>query len=332
MRRLTSLRFLVLGIGFVLLVGVGVDRGSQIDPVSLPSPHNRVGVFLSDYAVTKPGILDRAVAEARQGKLNALVINVKNEHGEVSYETLVPLARAIGASTRRLDLRTLVPGLKAQGLYLIARQVVFLDPKLAARLNREGPWVLPSDSEAVEYNLAIAEEVASFGFDEIQFDYLRFPDGDGLLPVYEERYAVVNHFLAQAKDLLLDRVAVSVDVFGRVLWDWNKKRIDPIGQSLEDIAGYVDFVSPMVYPSHYREQHYRDDPYLVVSAALASGKARISTPLRPFLQAFDMAIPAGMTLERYIQAQVQAAKDAKADGYLFWHPASEYDALYKALE
>ncbi len=300
--------------------------------MTLLSPHNRVGVYLTSYAFTKPGLLEQVIGAANEGKLNAIVINVKNMHGELTYQSAVPLARTIGASTGRLNLKTLLPTLREHGFYIIARQVLFYDPKLASQLDQQGPWVLPSDEEVIAYNLAIAEEVAGFGFDEIQFDYLRYPDGGELSPIYEDRYAAVNRFLQRARQLLTGRVLLSVDVFGRVLWPWNKKRIDPIGQSLEEIAAYVDFVSPMLYPSHYKEQRYKDNPYVVVNEAMKSGSVRVTTSFRPFLQAFDQAIPPGFTLETYIQAQIQAARDSGANGYLFWHPACDYEALYKVLE
>lgn len=336
MRRSTVLRFLIVGSFLILLFGVRLDQGSPLAPPHPPSPHNRVGVYLTSYALTKPGLLEGVLLAASEGKLNAVVVNVKNMHGELTYESAVPLAKAIGASTGRLDLCSLLRTLREKGIYLIARQVLFYDPKLAAHLNQQGsessgPWVMPSDERAVAYNLKIAQEVACLGFDEIQFDYIRFADEGKLAPVYEERYAAVNRFLEEARQFLSGQVVLSVDVFGRVLWDWNKKRIDPIGQSLEEIAPFVDFISPMIYPSHY-QQHYRDDPYQVVKEALTCGKARVTTRFRPFLQAFDQAIPTGMSLEDYIRAQVRAAEESGADGYLFWNPSCNYDALYEALE
>ena len=174
MRRSAGIHFLIVGFLFILLVGVRIDQGSPLASAAPPSSHNRVGVYLTSYALTKPGLLERVLEKVSEGKLNAVVINVKNMHGELTYESTVPLARTIDASTGRLNLKALLPTLREHGCYLIARQVLFYDPKLAAYLNQQEPWVLPTDDGVIAYNLAIAEEVALLGFDEIQFDYVRF--------------------------------------------------------------------------------------------------------------------------------------------------------------
>ena len=224
-----------------------------------------------------------------------------------------------------------MPELRARGFYLIARQVLFYDPILASYLRRDGSWVPVDDPTAIEYNLAIAEEVTGLGFDELQFDYIRYPDGGAYDPIYDDRYAAVERFVVAAAQRLAGRITLSADLFGRVLWPWNERRIDPIGQSLETMSVHLDFVSPMLYPSHYVEQAYRDDPYRVIRDALAAGAARVDTNFRPYLQAFDRYIPAGMSLETYISEQVRAAEELGANGMLFWHPACEYAALYRAL-
>ncbi len=328
-----------LALSFVFLLPVLVHVGEQIPAPSSSeliqtgsaTGHAKVGVYLTSYAMLKEDVL-RGVLEARRsGKIDTLVINVKNMHGEITYASSVPLARQIGAATGRLDFHRLIPILRAQGFYLIARQVLFYDPLLSQYLGTGEDWVRPDVAEAVAYNLAIAEEVSDFGFDEIQFDYVRYPDGGDYVPDYEPRYEAVNAFLAAAMETLGDRVVLSADLFGRVLWPWNAKRIDPIGQSLEDVSTYLDFISPMVYPSHYTEQSYKDDPYLTVHDALVCGTSRIETPIRPFLQAFDRELPDGMTLQTYIREQIRAAEEAGADGYLFWNPASDYTALFDAL-
>ena len=331
MKQRAASRFLFVVLVVIVFVGVRIDQGSPV-AYSGASPHNRVWVYLTSYAVTKEGVLDGVLNAAREGKLNAVVINVKNMYGEITYTSSIPLALETNASTGRVDMPALIRMLQANGIYVIARQVLFYDPKLATYLGQSDPWVAPDSKVEIDYNLEIAQEVASLGVDEIQFDYARYADGGALSPIYDERYAAVNAFLASARRLLNGRVELSVDVFGRVLWNWNKKGIDPIGQSLEGIAPLVDFISPMLYPSHYSEQRYKDDPYGVVKEALTTGEERVTTPFRPFLQAFDRYIPAGMSMEDYIRNQVKAAKELGADGYLFWNPSCDYAALYRALE
>lgn len=325
---------------FVALLGfvysAGLTRLSmsaqEIASASIPSGHDRIGVYLTSYALTKPSILEAVYAAKEAGQIDTLVINVKNMHGELTYASSVSLADKIGAATGRLDLPTLLDELRSRGFYLIARQVVFYDPLLARHLGLEDTWV-PCDSRLVcDYNLEIASEVAALGFDELQFDYVRYPDGGELENVYEDRFTAITAFLSEAYDRLGDRIPLSADLFGRVMWPWNSRKIDPIGQSLEDMAPYLEFISPMVYPSHYFEQVYRDDPYRTVKDALISGDARVEANFRPFLQAFDRHLPDGMSLETYISEQIRAAQDHGADGYLFWHPACEYGPLFRVLE
>ncbi|MBN1859358.1 hypothetical protein JW848_09160 [Candidatus Bipolaricaulota bacterium] len=295
------------------------------------NPHGRIGLYLTSYAFARPDIVAGMLAAAEEGWINAVVVNAKNMHGEITFSSSVPLAADIRANTGRLDLAAVVSDLHEAGLYVIARQVLFYDPLLADYLGLAGPWVPPDDPRVQAYNLAIADEIVAAGVDEIQFDYVRYADEGDLQPGYDARYDVIAGFLEQANGRIDDRVAISVDVFGRVMWPWNARLIDPIGQSLEMLAPHVDLISPMLYPSHYNEEVYFNDPYRTIADALASGMERIDTPFRPFLQAFDLKLPERMSLSTYIQAQIQAAEDLGADGFLFWHPACEYDALYDAF-
>ncbi len=331
MRR-TRLPFIVTAT-VLIIAAVALFSSERSAPrLSLSNPGSgRIGVYLTSHALAIPEVVAGFLAARKDRKLDALVINVKNMHGEVTYSSQVLLAQQIGASTGRIDFGLLLPELRRRGFYLIARQVVFFDPVLASHLGLADDWIPADERAAVAYNLEIAEEVANLGFDEIQFDYVRFADGGNLVPTYEDRYAAIEGFLAEACERLSGKVALSADLFGRVLWPWNARRIDPIGQSLEGICPHLDFVSPMLYPSHYAEQAYRDEPYRVVTEALAGAQERVTAHFRPFLQAFDLKVPTGMPLETYIEDQIRAAKDAGADGYLFWHPACDYTALYNVL-
>lgn len=291
-----------------------------------------MGVYLTSYALGVDSLMEPIYAAQAAGQINTLVINVKNMHGELTYASAVPLAQEIGASTGRVDFASALTDLRERGFYLIARQVLFVDPLLARHLDLEGDWV-PCDREIVRnYNLDILSEVATLGFDEIQLDYVRYPDGGVLEDIYQLRFEAVERFVSNAADRLHGRLPLSADLFGRVMWPWNSRKIDPIGQSLEDLAPLLDYISPMVYPSHYYEQSYRDDPYLTIKDALVSGRSRVEAHFRPFLQAFDRHLPDGMSLQVYIEEQVRAAHEHGANGYLFWHPACEYGPLFDVLE
>jgi len=233
----------------------------------------------------------------------------------------------VGGMTRWFE--QIAHGMSARGWRV--RLVAFSDPKLSAHLGRPDEWVLPSNETAVEYNLAVAAEVAAAGVDEIQFDYIRYPDdrdiGGGAR--YPERSEHVTRFVARARDLLSNRVHLSADVFGRTLWDWNAEVKDPVGQLLEHMRPHLDQLSPMIYPSHY-ETYFQSRPYEVVKRSVNVGLAR-GLPLRPFLQAFDMRIPAEMSYTAYIRAQLRALRELGVDGYLWWNPSGNYDALWDAL-
>ncbi len=328
----TALALVLAVVGSLAWEGGAPDPGEApaLAEEPLPTVHNRRGVYLSCYAAWRAGYLEEVLNKCAQWGLDTVVIDVKNNHGELSYASQIPLARRIGAVSTRLDLAEVVGLIHSKGMYAVARQVVYYDPKLARYLGvPEGVWVPAGDSTADEYNLAVAAEVAAAGFDEIQFDYIRFPDDGRIGEDYTDRCRVVESFLAQAQEAL--DVPLSVDVFGRVLWPWNARRIDPIGQHLESMVAYSNVISPMLYPSHYGEEELKNDPYRTVRQALEAGSFRADVPLRPYLQAFDMALPAGLSLAQYIAEQIRAAEDAGADGYLFWNPRSDYAALWEAL-
>lgn len=354
-RRIAALGLVLVGLSILLFVLTQPERPAQpvsqaalvpavkrttptppLDSSSRGLPRIR-GVYLPAAVAANPKKLQEIVENAKRVGFNALVIDVKDNHGIVAYDTKVPLAQKIGARVDLLKLGELLPQLKKLGFYLIARQVVFYDPKLARYLNalpteREPQrWVSPTDVRAQEYNLAIAAEVASLGFDEIQFDYIRWPDGGAYDSIYAERYAAIERFLQRLSERVRPKIRLSADVFGRTLWSWNTRQIDPIGQHLETFDKFFDVLSPMVYPSHYETEELRSDPYGTVKKALESGLKR-DLKLRPFLQAFEMRIPSTMSYAHYIREQIRVARELGVESYLFWNPRGDYTALWNALE
>jgi len=228
--------FLAAACAFLILMGLEKQE-PLIVPTALaeaPSQTGHRGIYLTSLALARlerDQELEDLIVQMREVGLDAVVINVKNMHGEVTYPTGVPLAEEIGAARARLDLPKLLALFKSHGIYTIARQVLFYDPLLARHLRiPTAPWVPPDDPRVVSYNLEIAKEVLEIGFDELQFDYIRFPDDGELGADYAGRYAAIEGFLKRARAELEGKI--SIDVFGRTLWEWNRKKIDPIGQEL----------------------------------------------------------------------------------------------------
>ena len=213
---------------------------------------------------------------------------------------------------------------------------------------RDQGWIDPTRPEAWDYSIAVAREAAEKGFDEIQFDYIRFPTdsspGNRLDAAtfskpntQENRVGSIIGFLKKANEALQPLgTAISIDTFGYTSW-----RIDDtgIGQDLVRIADHVDYISPMIYPSTYSSGLPVDPPidfpevvyypYEVVFSSVNRLVNRVEgkrAKVRPWLQYYDdeatpFEVPYG---EEEIRAQVQAAVDAGASGWLYWDPLNAY--------
>ncbi len=236
------------------------------------TPLDPKALYLTVYGIAAPFLRDPALDLIEKNKLNALVIDIKGDRGLIPYPSKLPLAAKANALTLRTipDLKELVTTLKKKNLYLIARIVTFKDTLLAAShpewaihgpggalwKDREGlAWIDPFRKAAWEYPIGVAEEAAAAGFDEVQFDYVRFPDtGSGV--AYSEasteasRVAAITGFLREAKRRLVPyNVFLAMDSFGYVCWNENDTGI---GQRIEDLASVADVISPMLYPSGFQ--------------------------------------------------------------------------------
>ncbi len=311
-------------------------------------------VYLSFYGAGS-GLLRGKALELLEGtELNALVIDVKGDLGMLSYPSEIPLAGEIGAQ-EIITLRKLpemIQTLKEKGIYLIARIVAFKDerlaearPELAVRTaegeiwkDGEGlSWTDPFRKEVWEYNIEVAVEAARSGFDEIQFDYVRFPDRSGLAfsqeNTEENRVAAINGFLAAARRRLVPyNVFLSADIFGYVCWNHNDTWI---GQQLETLAPLVDYISPMLYPSGFQHgvASYRpavEYPFEIVYLTLEEARERTGLPsvrFRPWLQAFrDYAFDRRRFEDAEIRAQTEASEEFGANGWMLWNPRNVYSA------
>jgi len=317
-------------------------------------PFTPKALYLSFYGIGDRNLRESAIKLMQETDLNTLVIDVKGDRGMIPYKSSIPLASEVGAQriTTVREMADLMRSLRGKGIYTIARIVVFKDhplalarPDWAVRTqggqiwrDRENlAWVDPFNKEVWDYNIRIAMEAAQYGFDEIQFDYVRFPDASGLqfsMPNTEEnRVKAISGFLVEARHRLTPfNVFLSADIFGYVCWNLNDTKF---GQRLEDLAPYVDYLCPMLYPSgfQYGIPGYRipvANPYEIVYLSLKRAQERTKLPpqrFRPWLQAFrDYAFDRRDFKDKEIMSQVKAADGFGSDGWMFWNPRNSYSS------
>jgi hypothetical protein len=322
-------------------------------------PFTPKALYLSFYGIGDRNLRQSALRLIRETELNALVIDVKGDRGMIAFKSAIPLASEVGAQKiiTVKDVSGLLKYLRENGIYTIARIVTFKDPLLALKRpdlavktpagevwqDRENlAWVDPFQKEVWDYNINIATEAAQYGFDEVQFDYVRFPDAVGLHfskpNTTENRVKAICGFLTEAKSRLFPyNVFLAADVFGYVNWNFNDT---DIGQKLEEIIPYLDYISPMLYPSgfQYGIPGYRNpvaNPYEIVYRTLKRAQERTQLPpvrFRPWLQAFkDYAFDGRYFAGKEIKDQINAVEKFGSNGWMLWNPRNNYftDGLRK---
>jgi hypothetical protein len=304
------------------------------------------GIHVTMALASLDGKLEEYLALTDEG-LNTIQLDVKDENGEVGFvPSAVPLATKVGAAKPYYRPRQVARQIHAKGVYLIGRIVTFEDPRLSegapelAIHNPDGSvwhtsgglgWTNPYDKRVWDYNVSIAEVAARAGFDEIQFDYVRFPsDGDIENAVFPGKTAtapgwVIAQFVHYAaKRLKPLGVRVSADVFGLAA-----TRDLGIGQVPKRLSKYVDVIYPMVYPSHYGSGEYGlDDPNGSPGETVAYSLTHFRRELRgsraqliPWLQDFSYGHTYGLA---EVRDQIDATRKLGARGYLLWNPLGVY--------
>jgi hypothetical protein len=309
-------------------------------------------LYLTNYGIGDRSLRGNALKLSNETEINSLVIDVKGDRGMITYRSDIPLAKEIGAQKLVIvkDIKGLLGTLKERGIYTIARIVVFKDdvlgaarPDLAIKTangqlwrDREGlVWMDASKQEVWDYNIDIAEEAARNGFDEIQFDYVRFPDQKG--PVLDmentetNRVNAISGFLQEARRRLIPyNVFLAADIFGYVAWNLNDTHI---GQRLDSMAASVDYLALMLYPSGFQFgiPGYTNPvahPYEIIFRTLARARQRSGLPavrFRPWLQGFrDYAFDKRNFFGPEIRTQIDAAESFGAGGWMLWNPRNAY--------
>ena len=304
------------------------------------------GIYLNSYDFLNLEKMSSIKTIIDETVVNTLVIDVKTDHGHLMYDSNVQESYEINNERVKFNKTSLEELKTNHNLYLIGRVVAFQDPLFAKTyedssvfnsktnsiFSKNGQYFLdPSDQKSRNYVLNIAIEACNLGFDEIQFDYIRYPDAVNNHLVYEEesnfenRTRNINSFLYEATKILHgEGCLVSADIFGYVL---QSESDNGIGQHLETIVKSVDFISPMVYPSHYSNGSFgykypNKHPYEVVTAALNDGLYRGTKveQLRPYLQGF-------WHTPKDVRLNIKAAEDIGLD-WIIWNNSSVYDTNY----
>ena len=322
--------------------------------VSLPRSAVR-GIYASYNILMwdKPRMLELIDLVDRSPILNAIVVDIKGDFGHIAFESDVPLIAEVDAmGTPRLPLEEFLSLCQERHIYTVARMVIFKDspliatrPELAVRhpngeifYDREGmAWADPMKEEVWEYNIAITKEAIRLGFDEVQYDYLRFPSDSTSLEVVralvykepstiESRTRAIAGFVTAAK-AVVDRTHafLSADLFGYALViapDHDMR----IGQRLKDLAPHVDYVCPMIYPSTFEAGNLglaspADSPYEVIKISMAMALERTTTPVRPWLQHY-------WNERQDLAEQRRAAEEANDVGWCYWNAGGTYDELF----
>ena len=324
-----------------------------------PEPVKVKGIYVSG-PVAGIAKMDDLIDLVDRTELNAMVIDIKNDEGRVTYKMQSEQVLEIGAGIRYIpDIDELVAKCKEKNIYLIARIVAFRDPYLAEQkpewaVHTKGgeifrdknglAWVNPYQREVWDYLVEIASQAGQVGFDEVQFDYIRFSTdvnesevdyGPELESV--DKIEIITKFTEYLYEQLVPQdVYVAADVFGTVIDNETDQAI--VGQDYVQMAQYLDYICPMVYPSHYHNGAYGiaipdAEPYhTIYAAASASVQALSVLPeenracVRMWLQSFTAGwIPGHISYgPEQIRAQIKGAYDAGYDEWILWNAAVNY--------
>ena len=301
------------------------------------------GIYLNGYLFNNPSKRESIEKILTNTDVNTLVIDVKTDNGHILFDTEIDEVIYLNNERVKFTKNDLQELREIKDIYLVGRLVVFQDPLFAkvfpdeavfdSRLNKphsqNGQFFLdPSSKKVQDYIINIAIESCRLGFDEIQYDYIRYQDSSSKFMKFdtkndfENRVNNINSFLSRSRQLLHNEgCLLSADTFGYIL---TNKQDGGIGQNLETIVENVDFISPMVYPSHYTNgsfgyQNPNEHPYEVITAALTDALDRgvDKDKIRPFLQGFWHS-------NEDIRNNIKAASDLEMD-WLIWNILSVYE-------
>lgn len=349
------------------------DNSSQMPEESLGNDMAKLlipPVKVKGIYVTGPAAgserMEQLIDLVSSTELNTMVIDVKNDEGNLTYKMEVPASANLEAGIRYVkDMPALVERLHQQGIYVIARIVCFKDPVLAAArpelalrlpdgkavMDANGlAWVNPYKEEVWDYLCTLAECASRDGFDEIQFDYVRFPIGNDAnaadygvdMSTYPREAGLTDFFNYASKRLHEKQIIFGADLFGTIIGSDVDR--DRTGQNYLSIAEHTDAICPMIYPSHYANGTFGMNvpdqyPYETIANALQLSKEELGETdspkgvVRPWLQCFNAIWVDGHITygSKEVHDQIQAVYDAGYEEWFLWHASNHYEQVKSAL-
>ncbi len=316
------------------------------------------GVYFTYHSAGIPDRINSLISYYKKHDFKTIVIDMKDVEGILGVSMEVTLANKIGAQNNSYvrDLKGLVSKLHKENINVSARIAVFKDQTLARRRpdlaikningstyiqNGEISWVDPFSQEVWDYNLDIANEAVKAGVDEIQFDYIRFPEQGRVenidIPANKEKYDAIEGFLKKANERFENsNVSIAIDVFGVMSW-LKDKDIETIGQRVGYMAKYVNVISPMLYPSHFDNgfdgfSNPSNEPYTFMRNGTEKTIKIVKgtdAKIVPWIQGFSYRVK--NFDEKYINEQIRGLKDCGISNYLVWNAGNNYTVTYSAL-
>ncbi len=327
----------------------------EVAPLALhlPTPEPLKALYMTNWVAGSKKLRSKLVDIVDTTELNTIVIDIKDYTGHIGYEVIDPVLKEVGSAERRItDLKEFIEELHKKNIYVIGRISAFQDsyyvkkfPQYAVKSKSGAVWKdykkvswLDAGAKPVwDYLVAIGLEAYSLGFDEINFDYIRFPSdgdmGDLVYPFSEGKVKseVLNEFFAYISEIFHEKeIPISADLFGLTT---SSKDDLGIGQILENALEHFDYVAPMVYPSHYPPgfngwKNPSEKPYEIIHFSMSKAVERAvlatTTPskLRPWLQDFSIR---GVTYTpEMIRAQIQATYDVGLTSWMMWNASNVY--------
>jgi len=336
------------------------EKENKFIATHIKTPNPVKAIYMTSWVASAPSFRDKLIKIADETEINSIVIDIKDYTGKIAFEVNDPILQKVGAAENRIpNIRQFIKNLHDKGIYVIGRILVFQDPYFALKyqefaVKRESDgeiwkdykgiiWLDVGSKDVWDYTVAIAKEAYGVGFDELNFDYVRFPsDGDmndiyypysekKILddPDYGKAEAIRDFFKYLNKEMNGTGAVLSVDLFGMVTTNPDDLNV---GQVLEYAEPYFDYISPMVYPSHYPSgfngwSNTNKEVYGVVLYSLEKAVKRMfvasASPqkIRPWLQDFDYGGNYGIA---EVRAQIQAVYDSGLTSWMLWDPSNIY--------